>query len=72
MDVEVGSIVEGKVSGITNFGVFVDIFVGVEFSSYYFLKYESRSFVAAMKELISTLLILNSISASCASISGFL
>ena len=25
MDVEVGSIVEGKVSGITNFGVFVDI-----------------------------------------------
>ena len=25
MDVEVGSVVEGKVSGITNFGVFVDI-----------------------------------------------
>ncbi len=25
MDVEVGSIVQGKVSGITNFGVFVDI-----------------------------------------------
>lgn len=25
MDVEVGAIVEGKVSGITNFGVFVDI-----------------------------------------------
>ncbi len=25
MDVEVGSIVEGKVSGITNFGVFVDL-----------------------------------------------
>ena len=25
MDVEVGSIVEGKVSGITNFGVFVDV-----------------------------------------------
>ena len=25
MDVEVGAILEGKVSGITNFGVFVDI-----------------------------------------------
>ena len=25
MDVEVGSIIEGKVSGITNFGVFVDV-----------------------------------------------
>ena len=24
MDVEVGAVVEGKVSGITNFGVFVD------------------------------------------------
>ena len=49
MDVEVGAIVEGKVSGITNFGVFVDI---GETTGMVQISEVARNYVKDLKEFV--------------------
>ena len=49
MDVEVGAIVEGKVSGITNFGVFVDI---GETTGMVHISEVARNYVKDLKEFV--------------------
>ncbi len=49
MDTEVGSIVEGKVSGITNFGVFVDI---GEATGMVHISEVARNYVKDLKEFV--------------------
>ncbi|MBR5311031.1 MAG: S1 RNA-binding domain-containing protein [Oscillospiraceae bacterium] len=49
MDVEVGAIVEGKVSGITNFGVFVDIGEG---TGMVHISEVARNYVKDLKEYV--------------------
>ncbi|MBQ3530926.1 MAG: S1 RNA-binding domain-containing protein [Oscillospiraceae bacterium] len=49
MDVEIGTIVEGKVSGITNFGVFVDI---GETTGMVHISEVARNYVKDLKEFV--------------------
>ena len=49
MDVEVGAILEGKVSGITNFGVFVDI---GETTGMVHISEVARNYVKDLKEYV--------------------
>lgn len=49
MDVEVGSVLEGKVSGITNFGVFVDI---GESTGMVHISEVARNYVKDLKEFV--------------------
>ena len=49
MDVEIGAIVEGKVSGITNFGVFVDI---GETTGMVHISEVARNYVKDLKEFV--------------------
>ena len=49
MDVEVGAILEGKVSGITNFGVFVDI---GETTGMVHISEVARNYVKDLKEFV--------------------
>ena len=49
MDVEVGSIIEGKVSGVTNFGVFVDI---GEATGMVHISEVARNYVKDIKEYV--------------------
>lgn len=49
MDVEVGAVVEGKVSGITNFGVFVDI---GEVTGMVHISEVARNYVKDLKEYV--------------------
>ncbi len=49
MDVEVGAIVSGKVSGITNFGVFVDFGEG---TGMVHISEVARSYVKDLKEIV--------------------
>ncbi len=49
MDVEVGTVVEGKVSGITNFGVFVDV---GEITGMVHISEVARNYVKDLKEYV--------------------